>query len=225
MSFTRSSAESLATCPDLPARLAAELAAGGSYCRDGECFAPELSYGRHFGPAPVDARQAAVAVLVFPRLGRWHIPLTVRPLSLGRHGGQISLPGGAVDAGESTADAARRELDEELGVWEAVQMVGQLDECYVYVSNFCVTPWVAAIDREPTWHPHSVEVERVVEIPLDALVAPRADTTKTIERGPIVFRAPCHQLGDDSVWGATSIILGELAGVLRGMMERSDRNE
>jgi 8-oxo-dGTP pyrophosphatase MutT (NUDIX family) len=225
MSFTRSSPEALVTSPDLPSQLASALSVSGSNRRDGERFAPELSYGRHFGPASLDARQASVAVLVFPRLGRWHIPLTARPLSLGRHGGQISLPGGAVDAGESTADAARRELDEELGVREAVQMIGQLHECYVYVSNFCVTPWVAAIDQEPTWRPHSVEVERVVEIPLDELVAPRADAMKTIERGPIVFRAPCLQLGDDCIWGATSIILGELAGVLRGMMERSDRNE
>ena len=131
--------ETLMTAADLPERLAAELSRGRvsprrdsestslgetrpRASRDGRRFAPELSYGRHFGPAPSTARPAAVIALLVRRAGRWHIPLTVRQAALGRHGGQISLPGGAVEPGESTAQAAERELAEELGVREPVEL-------------------------------------------------------------------------------------------------------
>jgi 8-oxo-dGTP pyrophosphatase MutT (NUDIX family) len=217
--------KAITTATDLPERLSAALAARGSHRRDGCAFAPELSYGRHFGPPPCTARLAAVVALVFRRDGCWHIPLTVRHAALGKHGGQISLPGGAVDSGESSADAARRELAEELGVCQSVELLGQLSECYVYVSDFCVTPWLAVTRDEPTWQPHDCEVERVVEMPLETLLNPSCRGTTIIERGPLVFSAPCWQLGDDCVWGATSIILGELAGVLQRLANGTDHHD
>jgi 8-oxo-dGTP pyrophosphatase MutT (NUDIX family) len=207
--------ELLLAADDLPQQLAAELKNQGADRRDGGRFAPELSYGRHFGPPPHDARPAAVIALLFRRDGRWHVALTMRHAALGKHGGQISLPGGSVDAGETTADAARRELAEELGVSTFVELLGELSESYVYVSNFRVTPWLAATLAAPAWHPHDREVERVVEMPLESLVDLRCCGTMTIERGPVKFRAPCLRLGEDCVWGATSIILGQVTGLLR----------
>ena len=106
-------------------------------------MSPELSYGRHAGPAPHTARHAAVVLLLFRRDGRWHLPLTERPDTLAHHAGQISLPGGAVDAGESSTEAALRELDEELGFNAPVEVLGQLADCYVFASDFLVTPWVS----------------------------------------------------------------------------------
>jgi len=217
--------ERLVKSDDLPQRLADELIHRGVHRRDGERFAPELSYGRHFGPPPHDARPAAVIALLFPRHGHWHIALTVRHAELGKHGGQISLPGGSVDAGETTGDAARRELFEELGVAESVQLLGELSGSYVYVSNFRVTPWLAATNVTPAWQPHDREVERVVEVPLELLVDSSCLGTTTIERGPVTFRAPCYWVGADCVWGATSIILGQLAGLLRRISEDSTRDD
>ncbi|MGD9635233.1 MAG: CoA pyrophosphatase [Pirellulales bacterium] len=205
----------MSTADDLPQRLSAELTARGANQGDGNQFAPELSYGRHFGPAPCDARPAAVIALLFPHDGAWHVPLTVRHTALGKHAGQISLPGGSVDAGETPAEAARRELQEELGVVEDVEMLGELAETYVYVSNFRVTPFVAVSRSRPVWKPHDREVERVVELPLSTLFDLSCLSSLTIERGPVRFRAPCIRVGEDCVWGATSIILGQLAGSLR----------
>lgn len=217
--------QTIATATDLPERLSAEIAAHGSDRRDGREFAPELSYGRHCGPAPHTARAAAVVVLLIYRDGRWRIPLTVRHAALGKHGGQISLPGGEVDPGESVADAARRELAEELGVAKKVELLGQFGECYVYVSDFRVTPCLAVMRDEPTWQPHDREVERVVEMPLDALLDRSCRGTMTIERGPLVFVAPCFQLGDDCVWGATSTILGDFAGILQRISTGTDHHD
>jgi 8-oxo-dGTP pyrophosphatase MutT (NUDIX family) len=216
MSCTSSNRESLANADDLPERLAAALRRHPrARSDDGRRFAPELSYGRHFGPASFTARPAAVIMLLVRRNGRWHIPLTERPNTLLHHGGQISLPGGTVEPGESSADAALRELAEELGVCSPCEMIGQLPGVYVYASDFLVTPWLAATPHIASWNPRASEVERILELPLDVLLDPQAVGAMMIDRGPISFRAPCFRFADDSIWGATAIILAELAGLLR----------
>jgi 8-oxo-dGTP pyrophosphatase MutT (NUDIX family) len=216
--FTVLTKGTISQASDLPARLAEALRGG---CPGGNArvrMSPELSYGRHAGPAPSTARHAAVILLLFPRDGRWHLPLTQRPATLTHHGGQISLPGGAIEPGESSRDAALRELDEELGVSEAVNILGQLAECYVFASDFTITPYVAAAVAEPRWRPHDREVQSVVELPLDALLDDRNIDEMVIERGPLSFRAPCICVGSAKIWGATSVILSELADVLRGIV-------
>jgi 8-oxo-dGTP pyrophosphatase MutT (NUDIX family) len=217
MSCTTSSIDSLSTADDLPARLIAALPQHRqTRSVGGRRFAPQLSYGRHFGPAPASARPAAVLVLLLRRAGRWHIPLTERPDHL-RHGGQISLPGGIVEQDELSADAALREFAEELGTQAPCDVIGQLQNCYVFASNFLITPWLAATTQEPNWIPQADEVERVLELPLDVLLDPHAIGSMAIERGPLAFHAPCYQFGQDSIWGATAIILAELAELIRSV--------
>lgn len=200
---------------DLPTRLTGVLAAHRLSPLAARRMSPELSYGRHAGPAPFDARRAAVVLLLFRRGATWYVPLTERPATLTRHGGQISLPGGAIEPGESSSTAALRELAEELGVVGPVTLLGQLPQCYVFASNFAVTPWVAYAAFEPTWEPHDDEVGCVVELPLAALFDPAIHDHMAIERGPLSFRAPCLRIGSACIWGATSVILEELADVLQ----------
>ncbi len=204
---------------DLPQRLANALKAGqrGSWQR--EPMSPQLTYGRHAGPAPYTARAAAVLLLLFQREGRWHLPLTERPETMVRHGGQISLPGGAVDAFESSSSAALREMREELGVNADVELLGRLADCYVFASDFLITPWLAVADFDPRWNPHAKEVQNVVELPIDVLFDSDAVGELIVERGPLVFHAPCIRMGEACIWGATSMILSDLAGVLRYLLE------
>jgi 8-oxo-dGTP pyrophosphatase MutT (NUDIX family) len=215
MSFTEWTKARLVLPNDLPARLAESLAQGHHGISAQHRMSPEMSYGRHAGPAPETARQAAVLLLLFRRAGRWYLPLTERPVTLSRHAGQISLPGGVVDAGESSSDAALRELAEELGVGANVELLGRLADCYVFASDYVVTPWVAATSHEPRWQPHDCEVQGVIELPLEVLLDERSIGRMTIERGPLVFRAPCLRVASACIWGATSVILGEVAGVIR----------
>jgi 8-oxo-dGTP pyrophosphatase MutT (NUDIX family) len=214
MSCIAPNTDGLTSADNLPERLADALARRDSEFRVGRRFAPELSYGRHFGPAPTTARLAAVIVLLFRRDGRWHIPLTQRPDTLLRHGGQISLPGGTLEPGESSSDAAVRELVEELGTDLKCNLLGELHPFYVFASDFLVTPWLASTHDDAAWSPEACEVERVVELPLDVLLAPEEVGSMTIERGPLNFHAPCIQYGGDRIWGATAIILDELASLL-----------
>lgn len=202
---------------NLPVRLAQALAARPRWAAARRRMSPELSYGRHAGPPPADARQAAVVVLLFRRGDDWRLPLTERPATLSRHGGQISLPGGVVEPGESSSDAALRELAEELGIVGRVKLLGRLPECYVFASNFVVTPWVAATAFEPTWQPHDDEVCRVVELPLAALFDSASYDHQVIERGPLLFHAPCVRIEQACIWGATGIILEELTNVVQAL--------
>jgi 8-oxo-dGTP pyrophosphatase MutT (NUDIX family) len=183
-------------------------------------MSPELSYGRHAGPAPHTARRAAVVLLLCRRNGKWHLPLTERPLTLAHHAGQISLPGGAVNSGESSLEAALRELNEELGFDAPHLVLGQLADCYVFASDFLVTPWViASLQPDTHWRPHAREVQSVIEMPLNILLDDDAIGRLTIERGPLVFHAPCIHFGPARVWGATCIILNELTAMLRHLLE------
>ncbi len=196
---------------DLPKLLAERLSQITSSSTIYNRFAPELCYGRHQGPPAHDHRRAAVLILCYPHQEQWYLPLTVRPAHLSTHGGQISLPGGMLEPGESTSQAACRELQEELGLCcDQVQPVGQLPGAYIYVSNFWVTPWVATIHSKPQWKPSADEVAEVIELPLSALANSSNYGSHTITRRGLTFNAPHIRWQGHQIWGATSMILFEL---------------
>lgn len=177
-------------------------------------MASELAYGRHFGPPLWNARHAAVLVLLYPHHNGWCLPLTQRPEHMIDHAGQISLPGGTNECDESPEQCALREYTEELGAaWEGVQVVGRLSPLYVFASNFWVIPCVAVTSDCPAFHPNAVEVARVIELPLPHLWDPERRSSHVIERRGIRFHARDIVCGEDRIWGATGMILAELAEV------------
>src|SRR5215510_12971597 len=101
---------------DLPDRLARRLRLPLPGPAAQRTMESELAYGRHLGPPRLDARPAAVVALLHLIDDRWHMPLMVRPETLAHHAGQSSLPGGMVEPGETSEEAAIRELEEELGI-------------------------------------------------------------------------------------------------------------
>jgi 8-oxo-dGTP pyrophosphatase MutT (NUDIX family) len=178
-------------------------------------FAHQLSYGRHCGPPRWDARQATVVALLVARNGRWYVVLTVRHVNLAEHGGQVSLPGGSLEAGETASEAALRELEEEIGICaHDVALLGPLTPLYVFASNFHVTPFVAVCAVAPTWRGNEIEVAEILELPLDVLCDADRYGQRLIDRGGCVFSAPCICWQSHDIWGATAMILGELAAVL-----------
>jgi 8-oxo-dGTP pyrophosphatase MutT (NUDIX family) len=206
--------------PELPALLAAELATPTDP-RWRDEFAPELSYGRHAGPARNDSRAAAVAIVLCWDGGEWSLPLTVRNALLSRHGGQVSLPGGLLDAGETPREAAGRELAEELGQRPPLQWIGELSPLFVFASDALVTPCVAAIDHWPAWTAQPAEVDRVLKLELQHLLRATKASPLGVERGPFRFRAPQLIVEGQSAWGATAVMLGELRGRLLRIAERT----
>ena len=178
-------------------------------------FEPELAYGRHFARPLADARQAAVVMLLYRHEGRWHLPLALRPTSLSSHGGQIGLPGGVIEPGETSGQAALRELQEELGIDPArVTLLGELSPLYVFVSNFLVHPWVALLDGSPKFVASPFEVAEILEVPLAHLLDPSQVGRYHRQARGVRFTAPTICFEDHCVWGATAMMLGELIVLL-----------
>lgn len=174
-------------------------------------FVTGLNYGRHAGPHAWNTRRAAVVVLLYRRNGQWYLPLTLRPPDLAQHAGQISLPGGSIESGESVEHAAWRELEEELRIPATrVQKIGRLSEVYVFVSNFLISPCVAVIQQPFAMQPNPEEVVEVLEIPLTHLVGPSHIVRHQIRRGGVSFSVEAIRFEQHIIWGATATILGEL---------------
>lgn len=196
----------------LAERLASDLLPGIAAQRRLE---PGLCYGRHFGPPSHRARSAAVMVLFYPHAGEWHLPLTVRPASLPAHAGQISLPGGVIETGETASSAALRELDEELGVPAAdVQLLGTLSPLYVFVSEYLVHPSVGVVHERPHFRPSVDEVSELLQVPLARLLDPASRGSHRRQQRGIELRVPHYAWGRHRIWGATAMILSELLAVI-----------
>ena len=100
-----------------------------------------------------------------------NILLTLRSQDLRRHSGQFALPGGRLDAGETSNQAALRELDEELGLTlDEEHVLGRLDD-YITRSGFVITPVVIWGERA-VLRPDPGEVDRVFRVPLATLADP-----------------------------------------------------
>ena len=199
---------------DLPSRLAGQLQGALPGRKAQARFEPELGFGRHFAPSP-DAREAAVVMLLYRDGGVWKLPLVLRPATLSSHGGQIGLPGGAIEPGELCQQAALRELHEELGIEPAeVELLGRPSPLFVFVSNFLVTPWLACHRGQPQFRPNADEVEEVLEVPLVHLLDPSQLGRYRREFRGLTFTAPSISFEDHCIWGATAMMLGELIVLL-----------
>lgn len=160
------------------------------------------------------ARAAAGLVLLFPIEDRVHLLLTVRAAQLPSHAGQVSLPGGAVEAGESIEEAALREAHEETGVDPAVvRVLGRLTPLHIPVSGFVLHPVVGVADARPSYRLAHCEVERHVEPSLDALLDPDCVKHRPGTWDGVARDVPYFALDDLVVWGATAMVLAEFVEV------------
>ncbi len=173
------------------------------------------------GSAPAHVRDAAGLLLLFPDADdRPHVVLTVRADTLGRHGGQVSLPGGVIEPGESFADAALREAHEEIALDpHLVRVIGALTPIDIPVSGFRLHPIVGLCDARPVFSPADGEVAKILDVALDALAAPGCVAQTTREREGQRIDVPAFCVAGEEIWGATAMVLAEflsLVGWSRG---------
>jgi 8-oxo-dGTP pyrophosphatase MutT (NUDIX family) len=118
-------------------------------------------------------RAAAVAIALCTEAdGELSFLLTRRSAGLRDHAGQWALPGGGIDPRESPADAARRELDEEVGLVVGPDAVLGLLDDYVTRSGFVITPVVLWVGALPPLQPNPAEVASVHVVPVAHLDTP-----------------------------------------------------
>lgn len=163
-------------------------------------------------------REAAVLVIVHPAVdGQAMVVLTERAAGGHRHAGQVSLPGGAIDEGESVSDAALREAREEVGLHPEqaeLEVVGSLAPVDVRVSGFRVHPVVSLAARTPLLAADGYEVAAIIHAPLAAFLPGAPIETVTAERDGFRLRYGAYPVSGYLVWGATARILGGLGAIV-----------
>jgi 8-oxo-dGTP pyrophosphatase MutT (NUDIX family) len=143
-----------------------------------------------------------------------HIILTVRADAL-RHGGQVSLPGGVVDPGETFEQAALREAHEEVALaLDEVRVLGALTPLDIPVSGFRLHPIVAVHAGRPQLTPSDGEVARILEVGVDELLNPGHFVTSERERDGFALTVPAFRIAGVEVWGATAMVLAEFLALL-----------
>ncbi len=140
--------------------------------------------------------------------------LTQRAAHLNDHAGQISFPGGKIDATDaSPLDAALREAEEEIGLArEFVEPIGYLD-LYGTAFGFRILPTVARVRPGFTLRINRSEVDDAFEVPLAFLMDPANHQIHSKDFRGIERSYYAMPFGQRYIWGAT-------AGILRVLYER-----
>jgi 8-oxo-dGTP pyrophosphatase MutT (NUDIX family) len=155
-------------------------------------------------------RSAAVLVPVVQR-NEPSVLLTERTARLGDHGGEISFPGGKIDAGDaSPLAAALREANEEIGLArEFVEPIGYLD-LHITPFGHRILPVLARVLPGFALRPNCDEVEDAFEVPLADLMVSQIYKRETLDWNGFSLDAYAIQFGRRKIWGATAIILWNL---------------
>lgn len=170
--------------------------------------------------APVDIapdawREASVLILLCPSGNDTMFPLMQRPPGTGVHAGQVSLPGGSREHGESFEACALRECREEIGVEPSlVRIVRALTPLRVSPSGFLVRPFVGVVRAMPVFTLSTDEVAGLYEPTLAELLDPESVCEEEMTRDGQEWLVPYYRLSGQRVWGATAMILAEFATIL-----------
>lgn len=175
---------------------------------------PDESYYQKKQAAP----KSSVLILLYPKNNSIYFVLIERPKYQGTHSGQISFPGGKIDANDlSPSYTAIRETFEEIGVNISQEnIIAQLTSLYIPASNFEVFPFLAWCNFQPVFIPNKREVAAILETPISMILNNEniSNIDVPIFNG-LTYNAPCFNLLGKNVWGATAMILSELKEIIK----------
>jgi len=137
--------------------------------------------------------------------------LTVRREHMRTHAGQVAFPGGRIDPGEDSVEAALREAWEELGLDPgAAEIIGAIDP-YRTVTGYVVTPVLAVVQPDQPLSPHEHEVADWFEAPLAFVL----DPTNQQYKSALFQGRERHYYeimwGERRIWGATASMIVNLS--------------
>ncbi|MBI3072541.1 MAG: CoA pyrophosphatase [Deltaproteobacteria bacterium] len=144
---------------------------------------------------------------------------TERSNHVSDHKGQVSFPGGRIEAFDADERAAAlREAEEEIGVDRAsVRVLGVLDDT-VTITGFRITPVVGVLPNGGPWRWNAAEIQSVFTVPIGELTAPgtfnAAAMTIQIAGNPVTL--PAFLVGPHRIWGATCRIVLDFLDVTIG---------
>jgi 8-oxo-dGTP pyrophosphatase MutT (NUDIX family) len=168
--------------------------------------------GHRLTAPPLGRTPAAVLIGLVGHLAGPAVILTQRTAHLKDHAGQISFPGGRIEAADPDAIAAAlREAEEEVGIDPArVEILGEL-EPYDTVTGFRIHPVVGWIEPPLTLRPDPYEVAEIFEVPLTWTLDPVNHRRDSYTRDGRVRSFYVLPYADRYIWGATAGMLVNLA--------------
>lgn len=172
-----------------------------------------------------DLKRAAVALLILAgEDNEACFVITRRTTKLSAHAGQWALPGGRIDPGETSEEAALRETREEVGATiESESILGLMDD-YPTRSGYVITPVVVWGGRGCELVANPAEVAEIYRVPLsvlDGVGVPRLRTIPQSDR-PVISLS---MLGTQ-IHAPTAAVIYQLREVaLRGGDTRVDHYE
>lgn len=198
------------TVEDFRARAAREQAPHGGTDYGDHMLNPDL--GPLFKHARL--RDAAVLIPVVDRGGEGSVILTKRTEKLRSHSGQVAFPGGRIDPGDPTPEAAAlRETEEEIGLSpDFIEVVGRMPD-YVSGSGFRIAPVLSVVRPGFLLTINEDEVDDAFEVPLSFLMDPANHNRESRiwqDRERFFYTMP---FGERYIWGVT-------AGIIRTLYER-----
>jgi 8-oxo-dGTP pyrophosphatase MutT (NUDIX family) len=164
---------------------------------------------------------AAVLIPLVERPDGLSVLLTQRTDHLYDHAGQVSFPGGRVEAQDvDVIDTALRETEEEIGLARSyVEILGQLD-AYETITGFRIYPVVGLVRPGFTLELDAFEVAAAFEIPLALALSPENYERRSREH--LGARRHFYVLAHDErfIWGATAGMLFNLGRRLAGLLDQ-----
>ena len=185
----------------------------------------EMTLVRDAAARPVTHR-SAVLVALFEEEGETHVILTRRSFALRQHRGEIALPGGRSEPGESAIETALREAKEEVGLEPSdVRTVGWLNPLVTFASGSAIWPVVGLLAKRPAMTVDPREVDRAFTVTLRALMSDgafleerwRRDEPRPGADADGYFPMYFFRVPGDLVWGATARVLTELLCLVSGV--------
>lgn len=176
----------------------------------------------------------AVMLFLIEEKGKLYILFEVRALNLNHQPGDISLPGGKLEAGEEPKDAAVREAIEELNIQsEDIEMLGEMDY-FVSPYNMIIYPFIAKLKRKDI-EPNKEEVNHVFKVPLEYFMENHAEVYEIGVEPNIPEDFPYHliiggknykfrtgkmkqyfyQYNGYIIWGFTALIIKSFVDILK----------
>ena len=158
-----------------------------------------------FQPHP---QKAAVLVMLYPKHNTIYVLMIKRALHLNSHAGEIGFPGGIYeeDKDENLLGTALRETNEEIGIHvESSKVIAELPIVNTRLG-FEITPFVSIFSETPEFKPEEDEVEEILEIPFNSLLAKHErDVRFRPKQDMIMYWFKHHR-----IWGASAKILQKI---------------